>query len=107
MIKFFEKIKQCISSHRGDSPSKDYPQNKQNKSSEDETNKKRLISGKCTKPDESDIKLVVQYAHEKLDSKHSKDLKFDALDFNLLIAGELEIANQYPTNLRREMPELK
>ena len=31
---------------------------------------KKLISGKCTKPDESDIKQVVRFPHEKLDVKH-------------------------------------
>ena len=54
-----------------------------------------MVSGKCAKPDESDIKLVVKYAHEKLDSKHVKDKKFDDLEFNLLIAGELEIVDKH------------
>ena len=53
--------------------------------------KKKLISGKCTKPDESDIQMVVKFAHEKLDSKHVQEKVFDKLSFNLLIAGELEI----------------
>ena len=51
-----------------------------------------MVSGKCTKPDESDIKQVVKYAHEKLDAKHVQDRSFDSLSFNLLVAGELEIA---------------
>ena len=60
---------------------------------EDETKKNRkLISGKCTKPDESDIKQVVKYPHEKLDMKHVLDKVFDKLPFHLLVAGELEIA---------------
>ena len=53
---------------------------------------KKLISGKCTKPDESDIKQVVRFPHEKLDVKHVQDRVFDKLSFNLLVAGELEIA---------------
>ena len=53
---------------------------------------KKLVSGKCTKPDESDIKVVVKYAHEKLDVKHVQDWVFDRLPFHLLVAGELEIA---------------
>ena len=53
---------------------------------------KKLVSGKCTKPDESDIKLVVKFAHEKLDAKHVQDRVFNKLPFNLLVAGELEIA---------------
>ena len=52
---------------------------------------KKLVSGKCTKPDESDIKQVVKYAHEKLDSRHVQDRVFDNLPFNMLVAGELEI----------------
>ena len=63
------------------------------KMEEDKTKKNRkLISGKCTKPDESDIKQVVKYPHEKLDTKHVLDKVFDKLPFHLLVAGELEIA---------------
>ena len=36
-------------------------------------------------------KWWVKYAHEKLDSKHTQHKEFDALEFNLLIAGELEL----------------
>ena len=57
--------------------------------------KKKLVSGKCTKPDESDTKVVVKYAHEKLDPRHVKDRHFDSIDFNFLIAGELEIAAEH------------
>ena len=53
--------------------------------------KKKLIIGKCAKPDKSDIKLVVKFAHEKLDSLHVQKKVFDKLVFNLLIAGELEL----------------
>ena len=52
---------------------------------------RKLVSGKCTKPDESDIKKVVKYPHEKLDSKHVTNRDFDKLEFNILIAGELEL----------------
>ena len=54
---------------------------------------KKLISGKCTKPDEADIKQVVKFPHEKLDPRHTSvnDRQFDKLPFHLLIAGELEI----------------
>ena len=52
---------------------------------------KKLVSGKCAKPEESDIKLVIKYPHEKLDAKHIKDRKFDNLEFNILVAGELKI----------------
>ena len=54
--------------------------------------KKKLVSGRCARPDETDIKLVVKYAHEKLDPRHISIRDFDQLDFNTLIAGELEIA---------------
>ena len=60
-------------------------------SNETETNRKKPVSGKCTKPDESDIKVVVKNAHEKLDTRHVKDRKFDSLEFNVLIARELEL----------------
>ena len=53
---------------------------------------KKLISGKCTRPDESDIQIVVKYAHEKLDSRHVQERIFDTLPFHLLVAGELELA---------------
>ena len=57
---------------------------------------KKLISGRCTKPDEVDIKRVVKYPHKKLDARHVPAISkvFDKLDSNLLIAGELEIASQ-------------
>ena len=60
-----------------------------------EDKKKKLVSGKCTKPDETDIKCVVQFAHGRLDSRHttSAERVFDKLSSNLLVAGELEIAS--------------
>ena len=36
--------------------------------------------------------MVVKNAHEKLDPKHVKEKSFDDLEFNILIAGELELA---------------
>ena len=54
-------------------------------------NKGKLTSGKCTKPVESDIKKVVKFQHEKLDSQHAKDRTFDKLPFNLLVAREIEL----------------
>ena len=54
---------------------------------------KKLTSGRAIKPDESDIKLQVKFAHEKLDATHAKERIFDKLSFPLLIAGELEIAS--------------
>ena len=56
--------------------------------------KKKLTSGRCTKPDEADIKRVVKYTHEKLDPRHSNDHTFDNLPFHMLIAEELELASQ-------------
>ena len=55
-----------------------------------------MISGKCTKPDEADIKQVIKYAHEKLNSRHvaPSAKSFEKLNYNLLIAGELELAVQ-------------
>ena len=46
---------------------------------------------KCAKPDDTDIKKVVTFAHEKLDVKHVQNRTFDSLNFNMLMAGELEI----------------
>ena len=59
----------------------------------DKTDKK-LTSGKITKPDESDIKQQVKYAHEKLNAKHVKERVFDKLEFAMLIAGELELISR-------------
>ena len=56
--------------------------------------KQKLTSGRATKPDKSDIKKQVKFAHEKLDSRHIKERIFDNLTFPLLIAGELELASQ-------------
>ena len=60
------------------------------KDSGDKEGKKKLVSGKITKPDESDIKKQVKYAHEKLDMRHARERVFDKLNFSLLVAGELE-----------------
>ena len=49
--------------------------------------KGKLVSGRCARPDETDIKVVVKFAHEKLDPRHTQDRSFDKLTFNLLIAG--------------------
>ena len=53
-----------------------------------------LKSGKTVKPDESDIKKVVQFAHEKLDSVYVKSRVFSELSFHFLVAGELELILQ-------------
>ena len=52
----------------------------------------KLVSGKCSKPDETDIQLVVKFPHERLDPRHTSinDRQFDRLPFHLLVAGELE-----------------
>ena len=61
---------------------------------EEKDGKKKLVSGKTTKPDESDIKKQIKFAHEKLDPRHVKDRIFDTLSASLLVAGELELALQ-------------
>ena len=58
----------------------------------DNCKKSKPVSGKLAKPDDTDIKKPVKYAHEKLDPRHAKDRVFDKLTFPLLIAGELELA---------------
>ena len=88
-----DKVKECVNAQTNNSleestltmsapPSEAAP----------EGNHKKLVSGKCTKPDESDIQVVVKYAHEKLDSRHVKERNFDKLEFNEVIADELELA---------------
>ena len=81
---------------------KDSPKNK-TKTNSDDTDvdsesitegKKKPVSGKLAKPDDTDIKKPVKYAHEKLDPRHSKDRVFDKLNFQLLVAGELELATR-------------
>ena len=56
-----------------------------------EERRKKLTSGRLTKPDESEIKMVVKFPHERLNPRHIKNREFDGLPFNLLIAGELEL----------------
>ena len=63
---------------------------------------KKLRSGILTKPDEAGIKVVVQYAHEKLDTVHVKDRVFAELSFHFFVAGELEIALQDDRHLRTD-----
>ena len=55
---------------------------------------KNLKSWKMTKPDESGIKKVVQFAHEKLDPVHVSNRVFSDLPFHFLVAGELELILQ-------------
>ena len=43
---------------------------------------KKLTSGKCTKPDESDIMRVIKFAHEKLDPRHARNKTFEKLNFH-------------------------
>ena len=95
-IKVLETITQCFHGNKGNSKPEQKNENSTQETSgrtqdnKDSTNKK-LISGKCTRPDESDIKQVVKYPHEKLDPRHVTDRDFDKLEFNILIAGELEL----------------
>ena len=85
-IKLLETIKRCVSG--SNSPNKSRKRTGNNAVE----GGKKLVSGKCAKPDETDIKMVVKYAHKKLDSRHVKEKTFDKLQFNTLIAGELELA---------------
>ena len=55
---------------------------------------KKLKSGCTTRPDESGIKCVVQFAHEKLDLVHVRNRVFSDLSFHFLVAGELELILQ-------------
>ena len=68
---------------------------------------KKLKSGKCAKPDDTDIKKVVKFAHEKLDVKHVKNRSFDNLTFNLLIAGEIELILLKTTGAEERNARLK
>ena len=61
---------------------------------EEKESKKKLLSGKTTKPDEADIKKQIKFAHQKLDPRHAKERVFEKLTFPLLVAGELELALQ-------------
>ena len=64
--------------------------------------KKKPVSGKLAKPDEIDIKKPVKFAHEKLDPRHSKERIFDQLNFQLLVAGELELATREEASLEEK-----
>ena len=85
--KLLENFKKCVS--KNNSPIK----NKHNTNNPQGESTKKLVSGRCAKPDDTDIKVVVKYAHEKLDSRHIKEKIFDKLKFNTLIAGELELVD--------------
>ena len=82
--------------------------NNQNKENKDSSDKKKLVSGRCSKPDDIDIKRVVKYAHEKLDSRHvaPSDKNFDKLTFTWLIAGEIELAMQEEIDMTERMARL-
>ena len=62
----------------------------ENKGEENNGTIQKLKSGKCAIPDKVDIKKVVKFPHERLDSRHVQTKVFDKLPFNLLIAGEME-----------------
>ena len=97
-IKMLSSLKKCLSTNNSDDEgNKEKECNKGEKGDKEdkvdqEGKNKKLVSGKNAKPEESDIKIAVKFAHEKLDSKHVKNKKFDHLEFNTLIAGELELA---------------
>ena len=55
---------------------------------------RNLKSGITAKPDESGIKCVVQFAHEKLNPVHVKTRVFKELPFHFLVAGEVELLLQ-------------
>ena len=62
----------------------------------DKGKNKKLVSRRCAKPDECDIKMQVKYPHEKLDPRHviETNRNFDQLPLYLLIVGELELVEQ-------------
>ena len=68
--------------------------NRGNSKTEVKLKVKKLVGRKCVNPDDKDIKVVVKYPHEKLDPEHVRDRKYETLEFNILIAGELEIINR-------------
>ena len=91
VVNMLDTLKRFLTKHNNEEGDNDQVVDSSNENNEPRKAKK-LVSGRCTKPDDSDIQMVVKYAHEKLDAKHVSDRRFDALPFNFLIAGELEIA---------------
>ena len=49
---------------------------------------------------------MVKYAHQKLDPRHTQERSFDKLPFNLLIAGELELAARDNINTAERLARL-
>ena len=98
-IKLLENINKCITGE----PLEDTTETKT-----EEESKKKLVSGKCAKPDDTDIQMVVKYPHEKFNAKHIQDRNFISLEFNFLIAGELEIISfkSIPTEERNARVEV-
>ena len=98
LVKLLEELKftrfecECAGKSSRDSDVNNALENN-DKSCQSVNGNKKLTSGRITKPDESDIKKQVKFAHEKLDSRHVKERIFDNLNFPLLIAGELELAS--------------
>ena len=83
----------CNADGHGDQEA-DPGEHKSSNHKQEASKEKKLTSGRSTKPDDSDIKQQVKFAHEKLDAKHVKERVFDKLSFPTLIAGELELASQ-------------
>ena len=48
--------------------------------------------------DETDIQVMVKYAHACLDPRHVQECNFDSLPFHILLAGELELIGRRDTS---------
>ena len=79
--------------NKGNNPVNKLNDEKKKEDEDEEMKGKKVVSGKCAKPDEADIKRSVKFAHERLDPRHTttNERGFDKLSFHLLIAGELEL----------------
>ena len=55
---------------------------------------KKLQNGKTAKFDDTDIRRVVRYPHSKLNLEFTDHKKFEELELNLFVAGELEIISR-------------
>lgn len=63
---------------------------------------RKLVSGKCTKPDEANIKTVVAYPHEMLNTTYVSDRTFEVLSFSQLVAGELELLASFNMTMQEK-----
>ena len=68
-----QKVINMVNTDTSDTEAEIGTTNKQNKTSEE---KKKITSGKCAKPYDTDIVLGVKFPHKRLDPRHTQGIKY-------------------------------